>query len=123
MENTPREAVQYTVLEKSLIGNEIFEAGTVCRYDGLPSENLLPMCDVGKARAAEYVESNKARIAKMLAENAPVDSNTDAFAKAVGKAIADANAVHAAQMAELMGKFDAALTQVKTAAQPAESFA
>ena len=97
-----REPVEYTVLEKSLIGNEIFEAGQVCKYDGLPSENLAPLCDVGRARFQEYLETNKARQAKMQAEFR--DSGVgdgEAFAKAVTKALADANAASDAKFAAL----------------------
>lgn len=65
-----REAVEYEVLEKSLIGNELFEAGARAFYDGLPAENLKPLCAEGEKRAAEYQESNKARVAKMIADNA-----------------------------------------------------
>lgn len=65
-----REPVEYEVLEKSLIGNEVFEAGSKAFYNGLPAENLKPLCAEGEARAAEYVESNKARVAKMIADNA-----------------------------------------------------
>lgn len=65
-----RQPVEYEVLEKSLIGNELFEAGSRAFYDGLPAENLKPLCAEGEKRAAEYIESNKARVAKMIADNA-----------------------------------------------------
>lgn len=61
-----REPVSYLVKEKSLIGNEMFEAGTTALYAGLPAENLEPTCDVGRARAAEYHASNRARVATMI---------------------------------------------------------
>jgi hypothetical protein len=47
MAEQKRDPVEYIVLEKSLIGNEIFEAGTTVKYDGLPAENLQPTCDEG----------------------------------------------------------------------------
>ena len=99
---TKREPVKYTVLEKSLVGNEIFEAGQTCEYDGMPSENLAPTCDVGRARYQEYLESNKARIAKMRAENAEsAVGDGEAFAKAVTKALAEANAASDAKFVAL----------------------
>ena len=90
---TKREPVKYTVLEKSCVGNEIFEAGQTCEYAGLPSENLEPQCDIGRARYQEYLDSNAARVAKMKADNAESGvGDVDTFAKAVSKAMAEANA-------------------------------
>lgn len=87
-----REPVEYTVLEKSLVGNEIFEAGQTCRYDGLPSSNLAPTCDVGRARAVEYEESNKARVAALNSQYGESGvGDAEKFAKAVAAAIAEAN--------------------------------
>jgi hypothetical protein len=73
MESTkvPRNAVKYLVKEKSLIGNEIFEAGAEAMYDGLPAENLEPLCDVGRERYQEYLESNAARVKRMYEEYPP----------------------------------------------------
>lgn len=70
MENAQptRTAVAYRVKEKSLIGNEIFEEGAVAMYDGLPAENLEPLCDEGRARYQEYLVSNAARIKRMYEE-------------------------------------------------------
>lgn len=116
--NKTREAVEYRVKEKSLIGNEMFEAGAIAKYDGLPAENLEPMCDVGRARYQEYLDSNKSRIATMIAghsESAVGDPNLfmKEWAAAQQKAAAEqaeqiAAAVSAgisaglAQMAEMM---------------------
>lgn len=85
---------KYTVLEKSLIGNEIFEAGAVVEYAGLPAENLAPTCEEGHARYQEYLASNKARVAKMQAENASVDED------ALGRAIVKAQTGQAALIAD-----------------------
>lgn len=74
MQAEKRKEVEYLVKEKSLIGNQIFEAGEKAFYDGLPAENLEPLCAEGEKRAAEYQESNKARIAKMIADNSPSSS-------------------------------------------------
>lgn len=92
MSTEKRAPVKYTVLEKSLVGNEIFEAGQTCEYDGLPSANLAPTCDEGKARAAEYEVSNAARIAKMCDQFGESSvGEAGAFAKAVAAAIAASN--------------------------------
>lgn len=66
-----RRPVKYLVKEKSLIGNEIHEAGAVAEYDGLPAENLEPLCDEGRARYQEYLASNAARVERMMAEHPP----------------------------------------------------
>jgi hypothetical protein len=71
---------KYLVLEKSLIGNEIFEAGAVVEYDGFPSENLEPTCDEGRAKRAEYEASNKARVALMMEQNAGAEGMTELIA-------------------------------------------
>lgn len=97
-----REAVAYTVVEKSLVGNKIYEAGETALYDGLPAENLAPQCDVGKARYQEYLASNAQRIAtmkEMHADNGMGDAA--AFGKLFLEALAKSNAEHAEQMAAL----------------------
>lgn len=60
-----RQPVEYIVKEKSLIGNQIYEPGAKVEYDGLPSENLEPTCDVGRARYQEYLRSDAERVAKL----------------------------------------------------------
>lgn len=69
MSTEKREPVEYIVKEKSLIGNELHEAGARVHYAGLPSENLEPTCDEGRARYNEYLKSNEDRVAKMIAAN------------------------------------------------------
>lgn len=82
--------VKYTVLEKSLVGNEIFEEGQTCQYAGLPSENLAPQCDIGRARYQKYLATNAARVAAMKEGYAETNiTDPAAFAAAVAKAIAD----------------------------------
>ena len=71
----PRKPVAYITTEKSLVGNEIHEAGARVMYDGLPAENLTPTCDVGRARYQEYLDSNKIRIDAMIAEAKGTDLN------------------------------------------------
>src|SRR5437868_13768488 len=60
--SAPRAPVKYRLKEKSLIGNDLHEAGTTISYAGLPAENLEPLCDEGRARAAEYAASNAERV-------------------------------------------------------------
>ena len=61
--------VTYTVVEKSMIGHKVYEAGESVKYAGLPSENLSPTCEVGKQRAAEYAEQNAARVRALVGAN------------------------------------------------------
>ena len=87
----PDQKAKYTVLEKSLIGNQIFEAGATAEYAGLPSENLEPQCDIGRARYQEYLRTNAARVTQMRAEHAEQSSgigDPSVFAKAIADAIA-----------------------------------
>jgi len=60
---------KYRVKELSLIGNELFQAGAEVEYDGLPADNLEPLDDEGRAKAAEYTLSNAARVKQMMLEN------------------------------------------------------
>lgn len=93
---------KYTVKEKSLIGNTIYEAGDVVDYDGLPADNLIPMDAEGEAKAAEYVTSNAERVAKMRDQYADstVGGDPAAFAKAVKDAITEAHATHTSTLSE-----------------------
>jgi len=80
---------KYKVLEKSLIGNEIHEAGAIVDYDGLPAENLEPQCDEGKAKYQEYLDTNAERVKTMRdqhSDSAVGDPAT--FAKAIADAVA-----------------------------------
>lgn len=101
MTTEARTPVKYTVLERSLVGNKIYEEGEVAEYDGLPAENLAPLCDEGKARYQEYLDTNKVRIAKMIemnSESAAGMGDAAAFGKLFLEALAKSNEEHAAQM-------------------------
>lgn len=112
----PRKPVQYRVKEKSLIGNQLFEAGQVAEYDGLPADNLEPLCDEGRARAAEYERSNATRVQKMIAANQEsAVGDPSKFAEAFAKQLAEERAEHAAQMAKMLE------IQQQSAAQLAEA--
>jgi type IV secretory pathway VirJ component len=88
----PRQPVEYLVKEKSLIGNEIKEAGEKAMYDGLPAENLEPLCDEGRARYQEYLASNKERVANMINQNSvSAVGDPGAFAKALAEHQASQN--------------------------------
>lgn len=79
---------KYRVKELSLIGNELFQAGAEVEYDGLPADNLEPLCDAGRAKAREYVLSNEARVKQMLLENSPSQvGDPSAFAGAIAASI------------------------------------
>lgn len=117
MSNESRAPVKYRVKEKSLIGNQIHEAGAEVEYDGLPADNLEPLCDIGRARAAEYVQSNKERVAKMIADNqeSAVGDPTK-FAEQFAKALAEERAEHAAQMEKMLSLQQESATKLAEAA-------
>jgi hypothetical protein len=105
MTQDKREPVEYIVLEKSLVGNEIFEAGATVKYDGLPAENLKPTCEIGEARYQEYLASNAERVAKMkeqFSEQAAGVGDPKAFAEAFSAELAKANAEAAEVQAQLL---------------------
>jgi hypothetical protein len=70
-----RGPVKYITKEKSLVGNEVHEAGVEVMYDGLPAENLEPTCSIGRARYQEYLKSNAERVAKMIEDAKGTDLN------------------------------------------------
>ena len=99
MSDTP---IKYIVKEKSLIGNEIFDAGAeITLPDGtLPAENLEPTCDRGRAKHQEYLESNAARVAAMREQFAAESGSNEVLAKLIGAAVANALAEQRAEQAE-----------------------
>lgn len=118
--SAPREPVKYRVKEKSLIGNDVHEAGAVVSYAGLPSENLEPLCDEGRKRAAEYVESNTARVKAMVSAHAGVESpvgDPTKFMQAFAEELARERAEHQAQIAELVAANQNAALQLAEAAK------
>lgn len=122
MTTEKRDPVKYTVLERSLIGNRIYEEGETAEYDGLPAENLAPLCEVGRARYQEYLDSNKARVAKMMENHADSSvGDAAAFAKQFMDALAAANAAHTEQMAALQESMAAAIADGIAAALAAQS--
>lgn len=108
---------KYEVLEKSLIGNELFEAGAIVEYDGYPSGNLKPLDAEGEAKAAELVEINKQRVRDMAEANAvPAAIDAEALGKAIAAAVATALAEQAAEKAAAeQAAADAKATNTKTA--------
>ncbi|CAB4124428.1 hypothetical protein UFOVP61_2 [uncultured Caudovirales phage] len=97
MADTP---IKYIVKEKSLIGNELHEAGAevVLPEGTLPAENLEAICARGEAKKAEYVESNAKRVALMKANFADSSAgDTAALSKAIGAAVAEAIAAQASE--------------------------
>ena len=81
---TPAPIPKYRVRELSLIGNELHEAGAIVEYDGLPAENLEPLCEAGRAKYREYLASNEERIKRMFEEYPPT------MAQEIGMAVTDA---------------------------------
>lgn len=67
-EDQTRKPVEYICKERSLIGNEVHDAGAKVLYDGLPAENLQPTCPEGEKRYKEYLDSNAERVAKMKSQ-------------------------------------------------------
>lgn len=118
MPNEPRHPVKYRVKEKSLIGNQIHEAGAVVEYDGLPADNLEPLCEEGRARAVEYEQSNKERVARMIATNqeSAVGDPTK-FAEQFAKALAEERAEHAERMEKMLALQQESATRLAEAAQ------
>ena len=77
---------RYRVKELSLIGNELFQAGAEVDYDGLPAGNLEPLCDEGRARHQEYLDSNAERVRLMIDQNQTSGvGDPAAFAAALAK--------------------------------------
>lgn len=117
MPNETRKPIKYRVKEKSLIGNAIHEAGAEVEYDGLPADNLEPLCDDGHARAAEYVESNKQRVATMIAANQESAVGDPAkFAEQFAKALAEERAEHAERMEKMLALQHESATKLAEAA-------
>ena len=98
---------RYKVLEKSLVNNQIYEAGDEVEYDGEVSGNLEPLDEAGRAKRAQYEASNKQRIATMLqdAKDSPnagaVDPST------IIKQMADMQKQQAADTEALMERMSA----------------
>jgi hypothetical protein len=104
MADTP---IKYIVKEKSLIGNELFEAGAEVELpEGtFPAENLEPLDDRGRAKYQEYLASNAARVAQMKEQFAdPAAGDAAALSKAIGAAVAEAIAAQNAEAAELKAR-------------------
>ena len=118
--SAPRAPVQYRVKEKSLIGNDVHEAGATVSYAGLPAENLEPLCDEGRKRAAEYQESNAARVKQMISANSGVESpigDPATFMANFSKVLAEERAEHAAQMGRMLEMQQQASLQLAQAAE------
>lgn len=94
----------FTALERTLLGNTIHEEGAtgLTLPEGtLPGPNLKPENEAAEALVAEYERSNRERLERLNAEHRPlaIGGDPEAFAAQFAKALADANAAHAEQMA------------------------
>lgn len=109
MADTP---IKYIVKEKSLIGNEIFEAGAeVTLPEGTwPGSNLEATCERGQAKFAEHAEMEKVRIAKLNADFGDKGLAGDAavLSKLIAAAVAEALAEQKRIDAELAAALKAA---------------
>jgi hypothetical protein len=121
MADTP---IKYIVKEKSLIGNELFEAGAeVTLPEGtLPAENLEPTCERGQAEYQKYLASNAERVAKMkdqFGESGGLSGDATLLAKliatAVTQALKDQKEADAAQAAALAEAEALAIAEAKVA--------
>lgn len=108
--------IKYIVKEKSLIGNEMFEAGAEIELpEGtLPAENIEPTCDRGRAKYQEYLASNAARVASMQRQFSDDAGSTAVMAALIAKAVTEALAAQkdeenaqAARIAELEAQLKA----------------
>jgi hypothetical protein len=117
--SAPRAPVQYRVKETSLVGNDVHQTGATVSYAGLPSENLEPLCDEGRKRAAEYKESNAQRVKQMTATHGPESAGTIGdpakFMEAFTKELAAERAEHQAQITALVEMNQTAALQLAQA--------
>lgn len=82
---------KYRVLAESFIDNHRRHVGEVVEFAGLPADNLEPLDDEGKARAAEAKAVRRQGLEQMVADFKPIAGvDPAAFAAAVAKAVADA---------------------------------
>lgn len=117
MADTP---IKYITLEKSLVGNEMFEAGAevVLPEGTLPAENMQATCERGEAKKAEYEASNKARIARQAEQYSDTASTAqmEAMSKMIAKAVTEALAEQKRADAELAEAAQAAKKPAKSKA-------
>lgn len=121
--SAPRAPVKYLTLEKSLIGNDLHEAGVTVEYAGLPSSNLKPLCEEGKRRAQEFIESDKARVRQMIEMNQSESKVGDPseFMAGFAKEMARQQAEHREQIAQMMAvQQESALQLAQAAANMAQ---
>lgn len=116
------EKPRYRVLALSLIGNDLVQPGVeIDNYNGYPAENLEPLNDAARAKAAEYVEVEKRRVAeleRLYGDKGNGAIDPVALSKAIGAAIADAMAQQAAETEDLkrrLAEAEARLAKVPAA--------
>ncbi len=108
---------KYLVKELSLIGNELHPAGATVEYDGLPAGNLEPLCDEGRAKHQEYLDSNAKRVASMKEQfTDSAVGDPEKFAAALGKALAEDRAIQAQVIATAVAEAVAAAFEKHTPA-------
>lgn len=117
MADTP---IKYITTEKSLVGNELFEAGAevVLPEGTLPAANMQATCARGEAKKAEYEASNRERIARLADQYSDTASTAqmEAMSKMVAKAVTEALAEQRRVDAELAEAATVAKTPKKSKA-------
>lgn len=95
---------KYRVLQVSFIDNHLRQVDEVIDYDGLPSGNLEPMCDIGRARAVEAKESSRRLAEKILREHQASVVDSSVIADAVSAGVV--KAMNAASQEQRRGRAD-----------------
>ena len=92
---------KYRVLTESFIDNHRRMPGEVIEFDGLPAENLEPLDDAGKAKAADAKVVRKEHIDRIVRELQPITGvDPTQFASAIVKALAAVQAGDAVPQAK-----------------------
>lgn len=119
---------KYIVLQTSFIDAKVVHPGEEIEYAGLPAENLQPTDDEGRAKYQEYLESNEARVKKMILENKEPSAGGIADSAVFFEALQKQRAQDQAEMPGLVAQAVAAALAAsfpngmhKPAVAPAES--
>lgn len=115
MADTP---IKYIVKEKSLIGNELFEAGAEVELpEGTwPGPNMEPTCERGTARQAEYNDVILPKMRKDLQARYGQDSGMTGDMAALSKAISAAVAEAIASQKDETAALQARIAELEAAA-------
>lgn len=107
MSDTP---IKYIVKEKSLVGNELFEAGAEVELpEGTwPGPNMEPTCERGVALQKEYNEvilpKRRAELQAQYGADQGMTGDMVALSKAIGAAVAEAMALQKTETEAMMAR-------------------